>query len=341
MKKIVNIRKKIDKLDRKIIQSLEKRFKEVLDIKRLKKANLLEIYQSNRQNEVLANNQKTLKHSEDKRFYENIYQTIFLESQKYQYYRVCLLGQNTSNSGSPTIYQYLAKKYNVNLTYETANIGSGAEFFNYLQGLKIGKFDALNITNPFKKYAFLIYDELDEASLVSESSNIVAYENSRYHCYNTDYYGLANLLKRQNIEVKDKKILILGNGATAKSIYHLLLSSTLDITVCLRSDSVHERNFLKTIYYEDLTSLKPFDIVINATPVVDIVELEAELDLIYLDLNYVSKITIPPHVRYISGFELLIEQAILNMQIFFPLQNIELNDFEYQELLAILQGGLE
>jgi shikimate dehydrogenase len=340
MKKIQNYRNSIDKIDKKKQRNLEKRFSIVQNIKTIKLKNNLPTLNDEREKQIMSNIKKNLKNKEDLNFFNNIYDTILTQSRRYQVKRCALLGENVSSSYSPAIYSYLSNKYKLDFTYDSFNVKSGYEFYDLLTKLKKGKYDALNITNPFKKYAFLINDECDGSSRVSQSSNIVLREDGKYKCFNTDYYGFEKVMERYNVDLIKSNVLILGNGATASTIYNYVLSKTLNVVVCMRRNTQHDKKFINTIYYDELESLDNYNLVINATSVHKVVDFKDSDHFTYFNLNYKEIEEYPKGIIYISGIDLLIEQAILNMQIFFKNSDIDLTESEKLELVAQFQRSL-
>lgn len=76
MDELIKLRKKIDKIDKKIAELLEKRATEVVKIKELKKSRQLPVTDPDREKEILNN----LKNNYEK----NIFRQILVESRKQQ-----------------------------------------------------------------------------------------------------------------------------------------------------------------------------------------------------------------------------------------------------------------
>lgn len=76
MDELIKLRKKIDKIDKKIAELLEKRAIEVVKIKKLKKSRQLPVTDPDREKKILNN----LKNNYEK----NIFRQILVESRKLQ-----------------------------------------------------------------------------------------------------------------------------------------------------------------------------------------------------------------------------------------------------------------
>ncbi len=79
--KILILRKKIDSIDKKLILLLSKRFKNVEEIGRIKKANSLEVEDIKREKEIEKRIKKNEKYTRE---ILEVYRTIFKESKKLQ-----------------------------------------------------------------------------------------------------------------------------------------------------------------------------------------------------------------------------------------------------------------
>lgn len=76
MDKLIQLRKKIDKIDKSLAELLRRRAEEVIKIKELKKLQELPVIDTNREKEILKN----LKNDYEK----NIFKQILIESRKLQ-----------------------------------------------------------------------------------------------------------------------------------------------------------------------------------------------------------------------------------------------------------------
>ncbi|MCR6578852.1 shikimate dehydrogenase [Campylobacter insulaenigrae] len=127
----------------------------------------------------------------------------------------------------------------------------------------VGFFDGVNITVPFKEYAFEIADIKDEYVCKIKSCNVLINKNNKIYAHNTDYLGFLKSIE----EFKDiKSALILGAGGTSKSIAHALKSKNIEVKIANRSQDRFV-NFLdfNCCLYEDLIAHEIFDIIINTT----------------------------------------------------------------------------
>lgn len=165
-------------------------------------------------------------------------------------FKAGLIGRRLSHSFSPQIHALLAD-YDYRLfELEPNEVG---DF------LKSGSFDALNVTIPYKKTVLPFLSELTQrAEKIGCVNTIIRTENG-LRGYNTDYYGFSYLLKRSEISVKNKKVLILGSGGAAATANAVV--SDLPAREIVMISRNGENNYSKLDRHLDA------EIIINTTPV--------------------------------------------------------------------------
>lgn len=309
MRNIDNIRKDINKVDENIIRLLRKRFDLSREVKEYKIAKKKPIFDPNREREILK---KIRYNNRDYGLYfEKIYEKIMEESKNLQKYdqRYGLLGKKLGHSFSKTIHEKIASYKYEYFEKEEQDL---EKFF-----LK-RDFKAINVTTPYKKKVVQYLDKIsDKAQKIGVVNTIVNDENTLVG-YNTDYDGFLYSLKKNKIEIKGKKILILGSGATSKTV-SLVLSDLGAAEIVKLS-----RKFKP--YFNDVSAYLNFDIIVNTTPVgmypkneeylKDIVlsnfkNLYAVIDYVYNP--FMTKILIDAKdmgIKYVTGLDMLIGQAI-------------------------------
>ena len=120
--------------------------------------------------------------------------------------------------------------------------------------------------------------------------------------YNTDYYGFIRSLEYKNVVVRNRKILIIGNGGAAHSVFYALKDLNAgSIDIMGRDIKKIKDDFLEVdncIYFDSTINYNDYDIIINCTPLggakyPDISPFKfnksIKKDLIVYDLNYAPK----------------------------------------------------
>jgi shikimate dehydrogenase len=78
-------------------------------------------------------------------------------------------------------------------------------------------FEGLSVTMPFKEDIMAVMDKIDETASKIGAVNTVVRDGNGWKGYNTDGLGAIKALE-SFIELKDKSVLIIGAGGTAKAI---------------------------------------------------------------------------------------------------------------------------
>ncbi len=129
--------------------------------------------------------------------------------------------------------------------------------------MKEKDFLGINVTIPYKEKVMTHLDEIDASAKAIGAVNTVVNRGGKLYGYNTDFYGMEQLLHHAKISVKNKKAAILGTGGTAKTAKAVLahLGAKEILTVSRRKND-------GTVLYDELYQKhKDTDIIINTTPV--------------------------------------------------------------------------
>ncbi|MBS7360381.1 MAG: shikimate dehydrogenase [Oscillospiraceae bacterium] len=180
-------------------------------------------------------------------------------------------------------------------------------------------FKAINVTIPYKQdvipYLYWISDEAKAINAVNTVVNV----NGKLYGYNTDFYGLKALIKKENVSLKGKKVVVLGSGGTSNTAFAVANSMGAE-SVLKVSRSPRENYITYEELYEKYTDC---EIIINTTPcgmfpkinvsAVDInkfTNLEAVFDAVYNPLS--SKFVLDAKEKGViaaGGLYMLVMQA--------------------------------
>ena len=222
--------------------------------------------------------------------------------------RCGLIGEKLSHSFSPQIHKELSD-YSYSL-FEMREDEVGA----FLQS---DVFDATNVTIPYKKTVMPFLDEIsDEAQRIGSVNTITRLDGGGLRGDNTDYYGFWHTVEKSGIEIRGKKVLILGTGGaslTAKTVSADMGAES--ITFVSRSGEVNYKN----VYQKCADA----EVVINCTPVgmypnngiapIDLSRLPAcggVIDMIYNPAR--TKLLLDAerlNIPHINGLPMLVAQA--------------------------------
>ena len=184
-----------------------------------------------------------------------------------------VMGNPISHSKSPSIHSLFAKQTQQAILYTAIHVDT--------EGFKqaVGNFAAaggkgLNITVPFKEEAWALVSDRSERAERAGAVNTIKIEDDKLFGDNTDGVGLVNdLTVNHNIELKNKKILLMGAGGAARGVLiPLLQQNPSSLFIANRSPDrakdlaldFSDAGNVEGGGYDAIVDLK-FDIVINAT----------------------------------------------------------------------------
>lgn len=129
--------------------------------------------------------------------------------------------------------------------------------------MKNRDFKAINVTIPYKEAVIpYLYEMSDTAKSIGAVNTVVNCDGKLYG-YNTDFYGMTALIKKNGIDFNGKKVAVLGTGGTSKTanaVAKKLGAKTVIKVSRNKTDS--------TVTYDELYSEHTdIDIIINTTPV--------------------------------------------------------------------------
>ncbi len=270
-----------------------------------------------------------------------------------------LLGRKLGHSWSAPIHHALGCP-----DYRLIELEPG-DLASFLRREDIG---GLNVTIPYKRDVIPLCDVVDEAAAAIGSVNtLVRRDDGKLYGYNTDIDGFLYMLRRADISLAGKKVVILGSGGaslTAQAAARKLGARAVVVVSRTGPDN-----------YENLPERHAdAEAVINATPVGMWPDVEpspldlrvlplvtAAVDVIYnpartsflLQAEDLSRraaweaeqrqkehATLPPigrAMRWTGGLPMLVRQAVAAEELFF---GKAIPDSETERILAGLQGEM-
>ncbi len=166
-----------------------------------------------------------------------------------------LIGERLPHSFSKEIHALCAP-----YDYELCELGPAA-----VDGfMRAAEFEAINVTIPYKRTVIPYLDEIDPRAEAIGAVNTVVNRGGRLCGYNTDFYGLLALIRRENIEISGKKVMILGTGGTSHTAHAVAeaLGAAKILTVSRTPKKEGEIS-----YFEAENAHADAEIIINTTPV--------------------------------------------------------------------------
>lgn len=165
-----------------------------------------------------------------------------------------LIGEHLKHSYSCEIHAQIA-----DYEYELHEIPpSGLGGF-----LKKREFNAINVTIPYKQDVIPYLDEISDTAKRIGAVNTIVNRNGRLYGDNTDFAGMLALARHIGVDMKGRKVLILGTGGASKT-GHALAEYMGAESVYYVSRSGKDGSIT---YEQAVTEHSDAQIIINATPV--------------------------------------------------------------------------
>lgn len=198
---------------------------------------------------------------------------------------LCLIGSPVGHSGSPAMYNFSFRHYGLDYAYMAFDIRED-EAEAAVQAMRLLNVRGFNVTMPCKNVVAGLVDELSPAARIIGAVNTVVNDRGRLVGHMTDGGGFVRNLREHGVDVKDKKIVLLGAGGAATAIaVECALQGARAISVFNASDPFLDRARttaetlavevpgcqVKVICLEDQKALRDEiasgDILVNATSV--------------------------------------------------------------------------
>lgn len=166
-----------------------------------------------------------------------------------------LIGEKLGHSASKEIHEMLA-----DYTYELHPL-TREQFTPFMEQKN---FRAINVTIPYKQEVIPYLACIDDTAKEIGAVNTIVNRKGKLYGYNTDMPGFIYMVRKNKIEMKEKKVVILGNGGASQAVQagvkHMKAS---EIVV------VGNRTIKKGVitYDECFDKHSDADIIVNTSPV--------------------------------------------------------------------------
>lgn len=249
--------------------------------------------------------------------------------------RYGLIGEKLGHSFSKDIHERIA-----DYTFDLIPL-SKEEFKTFMEKKE---FTALNVTIPYKKDVIPYLDEMDEHAKAIGAVNTIVNRDGKLKGYNTDFTGFLYMVKKHNVHMEGKKVLIIGNGGASAAIQAVVQHESAGSMVIV--DVVPGNGAIS--YDEMFSSHLDAEIIINTSPIgmyprignapIDISmfhKCEAVLDVIYNPiLTRLCFESQEMDIKRVNGLEMLIAQAKQSVEFFLDKSiDDQIIDDIYQDML--------
>lgn len=236
-----------------------------------------------------------------------------------------LLGEKLTHSLSPEIHDVIFKNLNVKARYSLFQVEK-ENVCKVIDSLKVLGISGINVTIPYKEEIIKYLDEISEEAKNIGAVNTVVIKDNKSYGYNTDYFGFGSMLKREDVTVEGKTVVVLGAGGVAKAIIQYFKDSKAKeiYLVSRNKEKIYEKySGVTALDYEELKEVSG-DIIVNTTPLgmypsIEGIPVSEEIikkykvavDAIYNPLKTRFLLTAESQgLKAINGLYMLIDQAI-------------------------------
>ena len=228
-----------------------------------------------------------------------------------------LIGEHLGHSFSKEIHEQIG-----GYEYELVELNE-QEFHKFMESKN---FKAINVTIPYKEKVIPYLTHISKEAKEIKAVNTIVNKDGVLYGYNTDCLGLKEMINHFNIDVFNKKVMILGTGGTSKTSHQVVkdLKAKDVMFVSLNKEE-------NTITYDQVDDYaKDIDVLFNTTPCEmypnndkEIVSLDkfssltGVVDVVYnpLRTNLILKAK-NKSINCCSGLFMLIAQAFYAIEIF-------------------------
>ena len=191
----------------------------------------------------------------------------------------CVIGKPINHSLSPYLHNLSFKKHNISAVYSAFEVKDIEKFVSCVRILPI---KGISVTIPYKEEIIKYVDVIGETEREIGAINTIVNKDGILMGYNTDGIGAINSLK-EVISIRNKNVLILGYGGSAKAISYMLLKEGIGkLFISGRSREKAEKliSYIRSkVAYMDIIFISIFsskklreqienvDIIVNTTPI--------------------------------------------------------------------------
>ncbi len=250
--------------------------------------------------------------------------------------RVCgVIGDPIEHSLSPVMHNAAFNALGLDYVFLAFKV-KPAEIENAVDGMRALNIRGLNVTMPHKTNIIKHLDRVDLSAQIVNSVNTILNKENLLFGFNTDGVGALKALKENGVQLKGRKVLLLGAGGAARAIAYTLAKEADELAVLNRTvkqaqelTKLLQKSLNKKVVAGSLSpvdvqnSIQDSDILVNATsvgmkPKADESPIPPQLlrsNLAVMDIVYnpletkLAKEAKEAGAKVVSGVEMLIYQG--------------------------------
>ncbi|MGN0136677.1 shikimate dehydrogenase [Anaerotignum sp.] len=151
----------------------------------------------------------------------------------------CLIGTPVGHSGSPAMYNYSFAQTGLDNAYLAYDVPL-ERTEEAVNALKVLGCKGFNVTMPCKTKVAELVDELSDAAKLIGACNTVVIKDGKLYGNNTDGMGFVKNLRENGVDVKGKRMTVMGAGGAATAIQvQSALDGAVKISIFNRKDEFY------------------------------------------------------------------------------------------------------
>jgi len=185
-----------------------------------------------------------------------------------------VFGQPIAHSQSPRIHTAFGKEQGIAVDYRAIE-AAPEEFAAAVERFAAEGGVGANVTLPHKQAAFALCADTSERAQRAGSVNTLVRQGAQWYGDSTDGIGLVrDLSQRQGLDLRGRRVLLLGAGGAARSVAPALLEAGIgEMVIANRTaaradalvDVIGQPQQVTSAYWDSLHEQGNFQLIINAT----------------------------------------------------------------------------
>ena len=189
---------------------------------------------------------------------------------------VGVFGDPVDENPTVVVAQKAFEQLGISYRYVTINVRQ-EDLEDALKGIRAMNFKGIHLTIPHKVAALQFLDIISEEASIIGAVNTVVNSNGKLRGENTDGKGFMKSIRNAGVEVKGKKVTVLGAGGAARAIAVELCRSGIKELVVLNRSGKRGEELVNTLsdYFDVKISFRKWnstvgidsdtDVLVNAT----------------------------------------------------------------------------
>lgn len=130
-----------------------------------------------------------------------------------------IIGYPVGHSLSPIMHNLAFKILGIKAVYGAFEV-KPQDLEIAIKGIRALGIKGVSVTIPHKEEVMKFLEEIEEVALEIGAVNTILNEDGKLKGFNTDWIGFLKALEEEGIELRDKKVVIIGAGGSSKAILY-------------------------------------------------------------------------------------------------------------------------